>query len=138
VTVRFVDAEPNGLADLVGRLIQTNLEADPDRRSLLRDTVVRLRASDAGTEATITLSTGGVAVSNGPPAGRPPHIAITAEAYDLIELAGAPLRFGFPDVVHAKGRSVIRRIATRHVRVSGMLRHPIRLSRFTRLLSVSS
>jgi hypothetical protein len=138
VTVRFVDAEPNGLADLVGRLIQTNLEANPDRRSLLRDTVVRLWASDAGMEATITLSTGGVGVSNGPPAGRPPHIAITAEAYDLIELAGAPLRFGFPDVVHTKGRSVIRRIATRHVRVSGMLSHPIRLSRFTRLLSVTS
>jgi hypothetical protein len=33
---------------------------------------------------------------------------------------------------------VIRRIATRHVRVSGMLRHPIRLSRFTRLLSVDA
>jgi len=135
VTVRFADAEPNGLADLVGRLIETNLEADPDRRSLLRDTVVLLKATDAATEATVTLSSAGVAVSNGP-VGRRPHLILVAEAYDLIELAGAPLRFGFPDVVHARGRSVIRRIATRHVRVSGMLRHPIRLSRFTRLLSV--
>jgi hypothetical protein len=138
VTVTFVDAEPNGLADLVGRLIQTNLEADPDRRSLLRDTIVRLRATDAVTETTVVLSSAGVAVSNGPPAGRRPHLVIVAEAYDLIELAGAPLRFGFPDALYAKGRAVLRRIATRRVRVSGMLRHPIRLSRFTRLLSVTS
>jgi hypothetical protein len=135
VRVRFADAAPNGLADLVGRLIEINLEAEPDRRRLLRDTVVRLTASDAAIEATITLSSAGVAVSNGR-TGRRPHLVIAADAYDLIELAGAPLRFGFPDVLDPQGRSVIRRIATRHVRVSGMIRHPIRLSRFTRLLSV--
>jgi hypothetical protein len=143
VTVRFADAEPNGLADLVGRLIETNLETEPDRRGLLRDSIVLLQASDAAIEATVTLSRAGVDVANGPamgpakgPSGRRPHLVIQADAYDLIELAGAPLRFGFPDVMDPQGRSVIRRIATRHVRVSGMLRHPIRLSRFTRLLSV--
>jgi hypothetical protein len=147
VTVRFADAEPNGLADLVGRLIESNLETEPDRRRLLRDTIVLLSASDAAIEATVTLSRAGVDVANGPakgpargpargPGSRRPHLVIAADAYDLIELAGAPLRFGFPDVMDPQGRSVIRRIATRHVRVSGMLRHPIRLSRFTRLLSV--
>lgn len=151
MTVRFADAEPNGLADLVGRLIETNLETEPDRRGLLRDTIVLLQASDAAIQATVTLSRAGVDVANGPakgPAkgsakgsakgrgGRRPHLVIAADAYYLIELAGAPLRFGFPDVMDPQGRSVIRRIATRHVRVSGMLRHPIRLSRFTRLLSV--
>ena len=143
MTVRFADAEPNGLADLVGRLIETNLETEPDRRGLLRDTIVLLQASDAAIEATVMLSRAGVDVANGRamgqakgPSGRRPHLVIEADAYDLIELAGAPLRFGFPDVIDPQGRSVIRRIATRHVRVSGMLRHPIRLSRFTRLLSV--
>jgi hypothetical protein len=143
VTVRFADAEPNGLADLVGRLIETNLETEPDRRRFLRDTIVLLTASDAAIEATVTLSTAGVDVANGRakgPAkglgGRRAHLVIAADAYDLIQLAGAPLRFGFPDVMRPQGRSVIRRIATRRVRVSGMLRHPIRLSRFTRLLSV--
>jgi hypothetical protein len=135
VTVRFADAEPNGLADLVGRLIETNLETEPDRRALLRDTVVLLTASDAAIEATLRLSSAGVDVANGL-GGRRPHIVIAADAYDLIELAGATLRFGFPDVMDPRGRSVIRRIAIRRVRVSGMLRHPIRLSRFTRLLSV--
>ena len=75
-----------------------------------------LSASDAAIEATVTLSSAGVVVSNGP-AGRRPHLVIAADAYDLIELAGATLRFGFPDLLHPRGRSVIRRIATRHVRV---------------------
>ena len=35
MTVEFADAEPNGLADLVGRLIGANLEEDPGRRALL-------------------------------------------------------------------------------------------------------
>ncbi|HJY32189.1 MAG TPA: hypothetical protein VJ573_04750, partial [Actinomycetota bacterium] len=62
MTVRFADAEPNGLADLVGRLIETNLETEPDRRGLLRDTIVLLQASDAAIEATVMLSSAGVDV----------------------------------------------------------------------------
>jgi hypothetical protein len=61
---------------------------------------------------------------------------VVAGADDLLELSTTPLRFGFPDALDVRGRSILRRIATRRVRVSGMLRHPIRLSRFTRLLSV--
>lgn len=135
MSVRFADAEPNGLADLVGRLIETNLAVDPDRRGLLRDTVVELSASDAELHATIRLAAGDLTISNGALSPRP-HLRVVADAFDLVELAGAPLRFGLPDVFASEGRSVLRRIATRHVRVSGMFRHPIRLSRFTRLLSV--
>jgi hypothetical protein len=137
VTVSFADAEPNGLADLVGRLIASNLEREPGRRRLLRPAVVELSASDADVRATIRLSPAGVTVSNGP-AGRKPHLLIGADAYDLIELAAAPLRLGLPDVFDARGRAVLGQIVHGHVRVSGMLRHPIRLMRFTRLLSVGA
>lgn len=137
MTVSFADAEPNGLADLVGRLIASNLEREPRRRRLLRPAVVGLSASDAGVRATIRLSPAGVTVSNGP-AGTKPHLLIGADAYDLIELAAAPLRLGLPDVFDARGRAVLGQIVHRHVRVSGMLRHPIRLTRFTRLLSVGA
>ena len=134
MTVSFADAEPNGLADLVGRLIEAKLERRPDRRALLRPSVVELVASDADTAATIVLSANGVEISNAP-GSRTPHMRV-AGADDLLELSTTPLRFGFPDALDARGRSILRRIANRDVRVSGMLRHPIRLSRFTRLLSV--
>ena len=135
MTVRFADAEPNGLADLVGRLIEANLERRPDRKALLRPSVVELVASDADTAATIVLSAGAIEISNAP-GSRTPDLRVVAGADDLLELSTAPLRFGFPDALDARGRSILRRIANRDVRVSGMLRHPIRLSRFTRLLSV--
>ena len=135
MTVRFADAEPKGLADLVGRLIEANLERRPDRKALLRPSVVELVASDADTAATIVLSAGAIEISNAP-GSRTPDLRVVAGADDLLELSTAPLRFGFPDALDARGRSILRRIANRDVRLSGMLRHPIRLSRFTRLLSV--
>ncbi len=134
MTVSFADDEPNGLADLVGRLVETNLDRRPERRSLLRPSVIQLTASDAGSTATIRITDGVVRVTNGPTAAADLRVAATAE--DLLALASAPLRFGLPDALEPAGREVIRRIAVGEVRVSGMLRHPLRLSRFTRLLSV--
>jgi hypothetical protein len=136
VTVRFADAEPNGLADLVGRLIDANLQEHPDRRRLLRETVVELSASDADMHATLEVTADGVLVSNGRSNG-PAHVRVWADAYDLVEFAGAPLRLGLPDVFDADGRAALGRVLRGHMRVSGMLRHPVRLSRFNRLLSVA-
>ena len=136
MTVRFADAEPNGLADLVGRLIGGNLQEHPDRRRLLSRSVVELSASDADTYATLNLTGDGVVVSNGRSNGRA-HLRVRADAYDLVEFAGAPLRLGLPDVFDAGGRAALGQVVRGHVRVSGMLRHPVRLSRFNRLLSVA-
>lgn len=136
MTVRFDDAEPNGLADLVGRLIDANLQEYPDRRRLLGSSVVELSASDADMHATLVLTSEGVVVSNGRSNGRA-HLRVRADAFDLVEFAGAPLRLGLPDVFAADGRVVLGRVLRGHVRVSGMLRHPVRLSRFNRLLSVA-
>ena len=135
--VTFADADPNGLAELVGRLIASNIERDPGRSRLLRPAVVELSASDADIQATIRVAPAGVSVANGPASSKP-DLRVRADAYDLIELAAAPLRLGLPDVLDARGRAVLRRIAARHVRVSGMLAHPVRLTRFTRLLSVGA
>ncbi|HEY7660036.1 MAG TPA: hypothetical protein VIC58_05505 [Actinomycetota bacterium] len=136
MTVTFADPEPSGFADLVGRLLASNLEREPSRRALLRPSVVRLVATDADSDVVITLSERGIRVANGPP-DTPPHLTITAGASDLIDLSAAPLRFGLPDPLEADGRAQLGRLARGHVRVSGMLRHPIRLSRFSRLLSVT-
>ena len=134
--VRFADAEPNGLADLVGRLIDANLQEHPDRRRLLGAAVVELSASDADMHVTLEVTRDGVLVSNGRSNGRA-HLRVRADAYDLVEFAGAPLRLGLPDVFDADGRVALGRVLRGHVRVSGMLRHPVRLSRFNRLLSVA-
>jgi hypothetical protein len=45
--VRYADAEPNGLADLLGRLLEANVEQDPARRRLLAPAVIEVDATDA-------------------------------------------------------------------------------------------
>jgi len=133
--VTFSDAEPNGLADLVGRLLEANL-ARPERRRLLGPSVVELVATDADVIVTVRLDLDGVEVRNGG-AGLAAHVSVEGRGQDLIDLAVVPLRLGLPDLLRASGRSVVGRILGRRVRVSGMFRHPVRMSRFLRVLSVA-
>jgi hypothetical protein len=116
VTTRVVltDAEPNGLARMLAGLLEANLARRPERAMLLRRGVVEVDAADAAVAVTVRLDEG---------------------RHDLLALSAAPLRLGFPDPLRPGGRAVLRRIASRRVRVSGMVRHPVVLSRFSRLLS---
>ena len=134
--VSFADAEPNGLANLVGRLLEANLADHPERRRLLGSSMVELAATDAGVAITVRLERDGAEVANGA-SGSVAHVSVVGHGQDLIDLATVPLRLGLPDLLHRSGRSVLRRILGPDVRVSGMLRHPVRMSRFLRLLSVA-
>lgn len=135
MTVTFSDAEPNGLAELVGGLIEANLGMHPSRRALLRPSRIRLTGRDADVTISLALGDGNVIVSNGP--GPRPHLHVEADASALLALASAPLRFGLPDALRAEGRAVLRSLLRSELRVVGLLRHPLRLSRFSRLLSVA-
>lgn len=134
--VSFADAEPNGLANLVGRLLEANLATHPERRRLLGPSVVELAATDAGVSITVRLGRDRAEVANGGSATIA-HVSVEGHGQDLIDLAVVPLRMGLPDLLHRSGRAVVRRILGPDVRISGMLRHPVRMSRFLRLLSVA-
>ena len=134
--VEYADPEPNGLANLVGRLLEANLEVHPRHRRLLRPSVVEVDATDADVSITVRLGRERAEIANGS-AGLRAHVAVEAHAQDLLDLVAAPLRFGLPDVLTRPGRAVVSRIVSRDVRVAGMLRHPVRMSRFLRLLSVA-
>lgn len=134
--VAYADAEPNGLAAMVGGLIEANLAHHPARARLLRRAVIDLVALDADVAVSIAIGHDDIRVANGLADGRA-DVRVTTDSLSLVELAGAPLRFGFPDVFHPEGRVVVRKILERQIRIEGLLRHPLRLSRITRLLSVA-
>lgn len=134
--VEYVDSEPNGLAAMVGGMIEANLERDPERQRLLRRASIGLRAPDADVSVTLLLERGRVRVANGP-VERRPDIRIRADSSALIELTSVPLRFGLPDVLTREGRSVVRKLLAGEVRVAGLLRHPRKLARLNMLLSVA-
>lgn len=135
MTVSYGDAEPNGLAELVGGLIEANLGMHPSRRALLRPSLIRLTGRDAGVTISLSMDGERVIVTNGP--GPRPHLHVEADAADLLALASAPLRFGFPDALHPDGRAVLRSLIAGELRVVGLVRHALRLARFARLLSVA-
>lgn len=135
MTVRLDDAEPNGLAWMLARLIEANLERHPGRHALLRDAVIELTAPDAGVSATIRIAPGSVHVHGGP-APEERHLSVRAASSELLLLAAVPLRAGFPDPFAPEGRAVLRHVLHGRIRIRGLVRHPGRLSRLSRLLSV--
>lgn len=133
--VTYESPEPNGLASLLGGLIEQNLQREPGRLRLLKPANVAIEALDAGVGATIRISAGSVVVSD--EASRDAHLTVTADPNRLLAITAAPLRLGFPDPFSAEGRAALADIVSGRIRVRGLVRHPIRLRRLTMLLSVA-
>jgi hypothetical protein len=135
VSVTVVGPEPSGLASMVGELIDQNLARDPERRRLLRRSVVVLDAPDAEVTVFLRIDPDGVRVGDGdvPDA----HLRIRADSERLLHLTTAPLRFGLPDLLAPEGRAIVRDLLPGRLRIRGLLGHPLRLARLTKLLSVA-
>jgi hypothetical protein len=134
VIVTFVDAEPSGLAEMLGGLIEQNLAADPSRRTLLHPSVVSIDADDAGVDITLRIDRDAIVVAEGSdPAAQ---VRIHADSGRLLSVVATPLRWGLPDPFAHAGRSLIAAIARGHVRIHGLVRHPLQVIRLTKLLNV--
>jgi len=137
VRVEYSNPEPNGLAAMLGGLIEANLERHPDRRSLLAPAVIELTAPDADVSVTLELSPDRVVVSNGSARGRRPHVRVRAGSNALLSLSTVPLRFGLPDPFTREGRRVLGDVLRGRIRIFGLFLHPRRLARLSKLLSVA-
>ena len=131
----IVGPEPSGLASMVAELIEQNLARDPGRRELLRPLVAVLDAPDADVTVFLRVAPAHVRVGDGnvPDA----HLSIRARSGRLLDLTTTPLRFGLPDLLRHEGRVIVGDLLGRRLRIRGLLRHPLRLARLTRLLSVA-
>ena len=132
--VQHLDADPSGLALMLGGLIEANLASHPERRELLKPGVVSILATDAEVAITIRLAPGGVTITGGV-VGRP-HLVIRTDSETLTELTSTPLRLGLPDPGAEEGRRALTKLRTGELTVKGMLLHTALLSRLNRLLSV--
>jgi hypothetical protein len=135
VPVEYLDAEPSGLAAMMGGLIEGNLAAHPERAALLRPALVGIVATDAGVAITLRLAPRRVTVADGL-LGRP-QVVVEADSETLTKLSSVPLRFGFPDARTSQGREVTRKLIRGGLNVRGLVSHPWMVSRLNRLLSVA-
>lgn len=135
MNVRYPEGEPVGLAALVGGLLEANLRADPRRARLLRPARVEISAPDAGARVLLVLDPEGPLVTGS--VEGPVDVRVMADSVRLPQLVAAPLRLGLPDPLHPQGRAVLRALARREIRIRGLLRHPLVVTRLARLLSVA-
>jgi hypothetical protein len=133
--VEYTDGEPNGLASMLGGLIEANLQAHPERAALLKPAVIAITAPDAEVSITITMAPGRVAMANG--IQGKPNLFVQADSEVLIELSSVPLRFGLPDNMTKGGREVTGRLFKGTLKVRGMYRNLGKLARLNKLLSVN-
>ena len=138
MVVRYLDPEPHGLAGMLGGLIEGNLKAHPDRARLViegKQATYSIVATDVAVAASIRFSPHGVAVRNGV-VGRP-DVMIETDTDTLLALSTVPLRFGLPDPVSTEGRHVDRKLFKRELSVRGLVRHPRKLARLNRVMSIT-
>lgn len=133
-TVEFVDEEPNGLAAMLGGLLQANLDAHPERAELLTPAVVGVMAQDAHVSITLDITPERVVVRNG--LAPRTDVTVRTDSETLTELSTTPLRLGYPDATKAEGRRITRKLLSGDLAVRGLIRHPVVVSRLNRLLAV--
>jgi hypothetical protein len=135
VKVSYLDPEPNGLAAMLGGLIEANLAAHPERaRYLSRPATIGILASDVDVGVSLRLQPGTVMIRNGV-AGRT-DVRIEGDSQTLVGLSAVPMRLGLPDLTEKEGREVGRKLLRRELKVRGLLLHAGKLARLNKLLSV--
>ena len=135
VKVEYPDPEPNGLASMLGGLIEGNLEAHPNREALLaKPATYSITAPDVDVSVSIRLAPGAVTVRNG--VVGTPQISIRTNSDNLMGMSSVPLKFGLPDSMTKEGREVNKKLFKGELKVKGMWTHLGALARLNRLLSV--
>ena len=135
VRVEYPGGEPNGLAAMIGGLIEANLAQHPERETLLKPATVAIVAHDAHVALTLEIEPGRVLVWNG--LHGKPEVMVRSDAETLTDLTSVPLRLGLPNAMTKPGREVTRKLVRGQLRVAGLVRHPGVVSRLNRLLSVA-
>ena len=135
MNVTYLDEEPNGLATMLGGLIEANLQQHPERAALAsKPATFAITAPDADVSVTIHLAPEGVQVANGT-RGRP-DVSVRADSDTLVALSAVPLRFGLPDATTPDGLDVLGKLLKGELKVKGMLLRSGKLGRLNKLLSV--
>ena len=120
---------------MIGGLIGANVAARPALLELLqRPATYAIFATDVGVGVSLRVADGAVAVRNGV-IGRP-EVLVEGESSTLVGLSSVPTRMGLPDPTRREGREMLAKLLRRRLRIKGLLTHPEKLIRLTKLLAV--
>jgi hypothetical protein len=148
VVMLDAQASENGLAMMLQGLLAENLAASEAKR---RDfdamsSTFGIVAPDAEVTVTLAFSHGRCTIYDG--LRQEPDLVITADSGKIPEMSLLSIRYGLPWLLDENGKSFVRALLTRQIRIDGLLKIPptplrtakaaVDLVRLTRILSVNS
>ncbi len=128
--------EDAGLAAMLADLVRQNLQQDPRKEAdfaRLRGDI-SMSVPDADVSVTLEFSRGTLVVHAG--LHDSPGIRVSADASTLLALPLVKISAGLPNFFSRESRALRDGLLGGGVKIGGMLRHPVMLVRFTRLISV--
>jgi hypothetical protein len=130
-------AEENGLANMVAELLRANIESSPLKKTVFSRMKgsVGLVATDAEVSLTLLFDRGSCTVRDGILPGT--AACVTADSDSILELSNVRIAGGLPWLFDRTGRSVAGKVFRREIRIRGLLRHPVTLTRLAIVLSVN-
>ena len=130
-------AEDVGIATMLADLIRQNLEQNPRKWNDFRKlaTGVFIDVLDAEVSVTLAFSAGALIVHAG--LYGEPLIRITTSADVLLGLCMLRVVNGIPRLFHRHSRALIGNMLRGEVRISGIVRNPLQMIHFARLMSVN-
>ena len=130
-------AEENGLANMVAELLRANTESSPLKKRVFSrmNGSVALSATDAEVSLTLVFDHGRCVVRDGMVPGT--GASVTADSDSILELSNVRIVGGLPYLFDAAGRAVASKVIHGTIRIRGLLRHPVTLTRLAIVLSVN-
>jgi hypothetical protein len=130
-------ARDNGLANMVADLIRANVESSPHKARVFSRLVgsVGLSATDAEVSLTLVFSRGSCVVLDGIAAGV--DTTVTTDSESILEMSNVNLVGGLPFLFDAAGRGIVKKAFRGTIKIRGLARHPVTLTRLAIVLSVN-
>lgn len=130
-------AEENGLGNMVAELLRANIESSAYKKRVFRRMKgsVGLFATDAEVKVTLVFDRGRCVVHDGLREGT--GVTVSADSDSIIELSNVRLAGGLPFYFDKAGRAVVGKALRGVIRIRGLLRHPVTLTRLGIVLSVN-
>jgi hypothetical protein len=125
-----------GLAVMMADIIKGNLKDKPQRETDFNalNGNIYIQAKDSEVDMTMAFNNGSLTVHNGNVGN--PKIGISTDSLTLLDLANIKIMFGVPFYFDKTGLSIIIKLLTLKLKIKGLIKHPIMLTRFTKLMSV--
>jgi hypothetical protein len=129
-------AEDVPLALMLSEMLGGNLDR-PEKLKAFNTLATKayVLAQDVGAEVTMVFERGALTFYGGKPFR--PDLSIETNSATLLDLANLNIRFGMPYYFDEIGRSILKKLARRELKINGMFTHPIALTKLTKIMSIN-